>query len=174
MAGDRSEFAVTLDEAFVYLKNVNGQRRICYVGRDEDVPDDWVFEKDRSYSKGFMVIGIITGRGTVPLFRVPTEVDINAEYYIDYVLTPLFTEHLSRLYPRDMDKVFFHHDKASSHTAVSTIEYLEQMKDELGISYLNKQDIPVKCPDGSLLDFFGFGYLKQKLFLRKATTLDGV
>ena len=80
MPGDRSEFAVTLDEAFVYLKNVNGQRRICYVGRDEDVP---VFEKYRSYSKGFMVIGIITGRGTVPLFRVPTEVKINAEYYID-------------------------------------------------------------------------------------------
>ena len=24
------------------------------------------------------------------------------------------------------------------------------------------------------LDFFGYGYLKQKLYLRKATTLDGV
>ena len=174
LAGHRSEFAVTLDEAFVYMKNVNGQRRICYVAKDEDVPDEWVFERDKSFSKGFMVIGIITGRGTVPLFRVPTEVKINAEYYVEYVLEPLFTEHLPRLYPKDMDKVFFHHDKASSHTADLTIEYLEQMKDELGISYLNKHDIPVKCPDGSPLDFFGFGYLKQQLYLRRATTLDGV
>ena len=79
---------------------------------------------------------------------------------MEYVLKPLFTEHLPRLYPRDMDKVFFHHDKASSHTANLTIEYLEQMKDELGISYLNKKDIPVKCSDGSsLLDFFGFCFL---------------
>ena len=174
LAGARSEFAVTLDEAFVYMKNVNGQRRICYVSRDENVPDDWVFERDRSFSKGFMIIGIITGRGTIPLFRVPTEVKINAQYYVDYVLKPLFTEYLPRLYPTDMDKVFFHHDKASSHTANYTNEYLEQMKDELGISYLNKKDIPVKCPDGSPLDFFGFGFLKQKIFLRRATTLDGV
>lgn len=174
LAGDRSEFAVTLDEALVYMNNVNGTRRICYVKKGEDVPDDWMFEKNESFSTKFMVIGVITGRGTVPLFRVPPKVKINAEYYVEYVLKPLFRDHLPRLYPNDMHNVFFHHDKASSHTADLTTAYLEKMKTELGISYLEKQDIPVKCPDGSPLDFFGFGYLKQKLFPRKARTMEGV
>ena len=37
------------------------------------------------------------------------------------------------------------------------------MKAELGISFINKNEIPVKAPDGSPLDLFGFGYLKQRL-----------
>ena len=68
-----------------------------------------------------------------------------------------------------MDKVFFHHDKASSHTSALTSTYLEEKK--IDLSYLNKEDIPVKCPDGSPLDFFGFGFLKQKLEKRNARTL---
>ena len=121
-----------------------------------------------------MVIGIITGRGTVPLFKVPAAVKINAQYYVDYVLKPLFTEHLPRLYKRDLHKVFFHHDKATSHTSNLATAYLDQLKNDIGISYIEKQDIPVKSPDGSPLDFFGFGYLKQRLSARKARTLKGV
>ena len=73
-----------------------------------------------------------------------------------------------------MSKVFFHHDKAPSHTANLTKDYLDQLKSSMGISYLEKQDIPVKAPDASPLDFYGFGYLKQQLSKRKARTLDGV
>jgi len=126
-----------------------------------------------SFSKSFMVVGII-GRGTVPLLRVPASVKINAKYYVDYVLKPLFTVHLPRLYPNEMDKVFLHHDKATSHTANLTSSYLAKMKREVGISYISKEHIPVKAPDGSPLDFFGFGYLKQQLLKRRARTLDGI
>lgn len=174
LAGEKSEYAVTLDEALVYLNNSNGQTRICYVKRGESVPEDWVFEKDESFSKSFMVIGVITGRGTVPLFRVPAKVKINAQYYIENVLKPLFTEHLPRLYKKEMHKVFFHHDKATSHTAQATTDYLNKLSEELGITYINNEDIPVKTPDGSPLDFYGFGFLKQELSKRRATTLDGV
>ena len=170
LAGDKCEYAVTLDEAFIYLDDSNKKRRICYVKRGEPVPESWIFENDES----FMVIGIITGRGTVPIFRVPTKVKINAEYYVELVLKPLFTKHLPLLYPGEMDKVFFHHDKATSHTADSTTDYLEELKTNIGISYLEKQDIPVKAPDASPLEFFGFGYLKQRLGKRNAKTLDGV
>lgn len=174
LAGGRCEYAVTLDEAFIYLDDSNKNRSICYVKRGESVPECWIFEKNESFRKGFMIIGIITGRGTVPLFRVPTEVKINAEYYVDFVLRPLFTEHLPRLYPGEMDKVFFHHDKATSHTADLTTEYLDELKADIGITYLEKQDIPVKAPDASPLDFFGFGYLKQRLGQRNAKTLNGI
>jgi len=160
LAGQRSEYAVTLDEALVYLEDSNRERRICYLKQGERVPESWVMEKDESFKKGFMVVSVITGRGTVPLFRVPSQVKINAQYYVDYVLKPLFTIHLPRLYPNEMNKVFFHHDKASSHTANLTTDYLEQLKSSMGISYLEKYDIPVKAPDASPLDFYGFGYLK--------------
>ena len=158
-----------MDEALVYEDDANGQTQICYITRGESVPEHWVFEKGESFAKSFMVVGIITGRGTVPLFRVPSSVKINAQYYIDYVLKPLFTMHLPRLYPNEMDKVYFHHDKASSHTANLTTAYLVKMESELGISFINKDEIPVKTPDGSPLDFFGFGYLKQTLLTRVRT-----
>ncbi len=50
-------------------------------------------EKDESFKKGFMIVGIFTGRGTVPLLRVPSQVKINAQYYVDYDLKLLFTKH---------------------------------------------------------------------------------
>jgi hypothetical protein len=174
LAGDRSEFVVTLDEALVYLEDTNKSTRICYVDRGENVPDNWVFEKDESFKEGFMVIGVMSGRGVLPLIRVPSEVKINSERYIDLVLKPLFTKHLPSLYPHDMNKVYFHHDKCTSHTAGRTTAYLEQLRGELGISYIVPKDIPVKAPDASPLDFFGFGYLKQELSKRRARTLDGV
>jgi hypothetical protein len=42
---------------------------------------------------------------------------------------------------------------------------------QLGI---NKDEEPVKTPDGSPLDFFGFGYLKQHLIRRRPSRLEGV
>lgn len=174
LAGDRWEYAVTLDEALVYLQNANGKREICYVKNGESVPESWIFEKRESFDESFMVVGVISGRGTIPLFKVPSNVKINAQYYIDYVLKPLFNEHLPRLYPKDMNKVFFHHDKATSHTANLTLGYLDEMRTKYGITYIEKENIPVKTPDASPLDFYGFGYLKQELLKRKARTLDGV
>ena len=139
----KSEFAATLDEVLNNEYETNGQTRICYVSRGKTIPDDWVFEEGESFSKSFMVVGIISGRGTVPLLRVPGRVKINAEYYTNYVLKQLFSVHHTRLYPNEMDKMFLHHDKASSHTANLATSYLAKMKDELGVSYISKEDLPV-------------------------------
>ncbi|UYV75772.1 PRLHR [Cordylochernes scorpioides] len=56
-----------------------------------------------------------------------------------------------------MDKVFLHHDKASSHTSNKTQQFLQEMKDTLGLNFIRNSDIPVKSPDASPLDFYGFG-----------------
>ena len=167
IAGYRFEYVITLDESLVYEDDANGQSQICYITRGENLS-----EKGESFAKNFMMAGIITG--TVPLFRVPSNVKINAQYYVDYVLKPLFTVHLPRLYPNEMDKVYFHQDKASSHTANLTTEYLVKKKSELGISFINKDEILFKAPDIIPFDFFGFGYLKQRLSSRRAKTLDGI
>ena len=48
------------------------------------------------------------------------------------------------------------------------------MSRETGISFIQKEDIPVKGADCSPMDFFGFGWLKAKVAQRKVRTLAGL
>ena len=109
-----------------------------------------------------MVVGAISGRGVLPLIKVPQKVKINAAYYIDFFLKPLLEVHMPKLYGKDTSKVVIHHDAASSHTARLTQKYAKTLKNKLGIKIISNSEIPVKSPDASPMDFFGFGYLKRK------------
>ncbi|UYV76833.1 hypothetical protein LAZ67_14002137, partial [Cordylochernes scorpioides] len=157
LAGSRSEYTATLDEAWMYVTYCNGIRKICYIKRGNQVPDNWVHQCSETFPKGFMVVGVMTGRGVLPLIKVPSKVKVNSEFYIESVLKPVI-EQLKDLYPGEMDKVFLHHDKASSHTSNKTQQFLQEMKDTLGLIFIRNSDIPVKSPDASPLDFYGFGY----------------
>lgn len=174
LAGTKGEFSVTLDEAFFYVQDCATGSDICYVRKGETLPSDWLKVKRESFAEKMMVVGCMTGRGVLPLVFVPPNVKINAEYYIDYVLKPLLEDGVPSLYGEDTSKVFVHHDAATSHTANKTRDYADQLHQKLGITLISKKEIPVKSPDGSPLDFFGFGYLKQKLKARRAKTLDGL
>jgi [histone H3]-lysine36 N-dimethyltransferase SETMAR len=174
LSGDKSEYGVTIDEAYLYLSYCNGETKICFIKRGEQMPEDWVNECNETFPEGFMIVGGITGRGRLPLIRIPKNTKISADTYIEYVLKPIIESYLPKLYPNEMEKVFWHHDKASSHTASKTQQYLQDMTTKYGITFIQNKDIPVKSPDGSPMDFFGFGFLKQKLFLRRAKTLNGV
>ncbi|UYV78417.1 hypothetical protein LAZ67_16001288 [Cordylochernes scorpioides] len=127
----------------------------CNIGRSMDVPDNWVHQCSETFPKGFMVVGVMTGRGVLPIIKVPSKVKVNSEFYIECVLKPVI-EQLKDLYPGEMDKVFLHHDKASSHTSNKTQQFLQEMKDTLGLNFIRNSDIPVKSPDASPLDFYGF------------------
>ncbi|UYV76765.1 hypothetical protein LAZ67_14001977 [Cordylochernes scorpioides] len=156
LAGSRSEYTATLDEAWMYVTYCNGIRKICYIKRGNQVPDNWVHQCSETFPKGFMVVGVMTG-----------------QFYIECVLKPVI-EQLKDLYPGEMDKVFLHHDKASSHTSNKTQQFLQEMKDTLGLNFIRNSDIPVKSPDASPLDFYGFGMLKQWLFNRRPKTEAGL
>ncbi|UYV73899.1 ANKEF1 [Cordylochernes scorpioides] len=173
LAGSRSEYTATLDEAWMYVTYCNGIRKICYIKRGNQVPDNWVHQCSETFPKGFMVVGVMTGRGVLPLIKVPSKVKVNSEFYIECVLKPVI-EQLKDLYPGEMDKVFLHHDKASSHTTNKTQQFLQEMKDTLGLNFIRNSDIPVKSPDASPLDFYGFGMLKQRLFNRRPKTEAGL
>ncbi|UYV79266.1 UBR3 [Cordylochernes scorpioides] len=173
LAGSRSEYTATLDEAWMYVTYCNGIRKICYIKRGNQVPDNWVHQCSETFPKGFMVVGVMTGRGVLPLIKVPSKVKVNSEFYIECVLKPVI-EQLKDLYPGEMDKVFLHHDKASSHTSNKTQQFIQEMKDTLGLNFIRNSDIPVKSPDASPLDFYGFGMLKQRLFNRRPKTEAGL
>ena len=116
----------------------------------------------------------MTGRGVVPLIRVPPKVKINSDFYIEKVLKPILEEKVAALYPGELDKVFIHHDAASSHTSKKNTAYAEDLKARTGMTIIINKEIPVKSPDTSPLDFFGFGYLKQRLQRRRGRTIDWV
>ena len=72
------------------------------------------------------------------------------------------------------DEVTIHHDKTSSHTAQKTQDYWRMVKANYGVTVLKNKEIPVKSPDASPMDFFGFQYLKRQLFGCRPTTVEGV
>lgn len=173
LAGHRSQYAVTLDEALFWVQDCNGTRKICYTTSREEV-EKFVCPKKERFGDKMMVVGAVSGRGVLPLKRVPPKVKINSKYYVNDVLKPLLEKEVPKLYPGECDKVFVHHDAASSHTAKFTASYAAQLKEDLGITIISNSLIPVKSPDTSPMDFFGFGFLKQRLAARRAKTLDGV
>jgi hypothetical protein len=173
LAGAKSEFVVTLDEALFYLQDCKNPSPIYYHNPEKTDPE-YVSPKLEKFSDKFMVVGALSGRGPLPLIRVPPNVKINSDYYIQHVLKPLLETEVPKLYPGETDKVFVHHDAAPSHTSHKTTRYGEELQQKLGISLIHKSMIPVKSPDTSPMDFYGFGLLKQRLQRRRATTLDGV
>lgn len=100
---------VTLDEAFFSINDCNGRRSIYYKKKDMK-SQNFVKMRRESFETKFMVVGAITGKGTLPLIRVPAKVKINSDYYIDHVLKPFLEEKIPKLYGRETSKVYFHHD----------------------------------------------------------------
>jgi predicted acetyltransferase len=120
------------------------------------------------------VVAAVSGRGVLPLIKVPSKVKINAEFYVDCVLRPILENHVPRLYSGEIQKVFFPHDKATSHTSSKTHDYLIDLKSKIGINFISNDEVPVKSPDASLCDFWAFSRLKQELFNAEARTIPGL
>lgn len=173
LAGERTEFAATLDEAIMYVVFSPGKTDYYYAKIDEEAPPEWVREKEENFKDKFMVIGGLSGRGRLPLIKVPKNVKINSKVYVDLVLKPYFERFLPALYGDELHRVFVHHDGASSHTAKYTQEYAALIKRNSGITLIPNSLIPIKSCDAAPMDFFAFGYLKKNVRLRKATTLSG-
>ena len=121
-----------------------------------------------------MIVGTICQSRTFPLIKVPSKVEVDANFYVNFVLKPLINKYLINHFKQDINKVTIHCDKANSHTANRTKEFMEEMDRKHGISFLDKKDIPVRGADISPMDFFGSGYLKQEVEKSRARTESGV
>jgi hypothetical protein len=174
LAGDRYQYVATLDEAWVYLSNCGKVRAIAYRPSDERGRSTFIRECHESFPKGFMVVAGYTYRGKLNIRRIDSNAKVNAVYYQERILTPIYTAELPALYGRDALRVRVHQDKASSHTAKSTIAFFQRMEVETGIHTIPFHDIPVKSPDASPMDYCGFGLLKRRLGSRRPRTLAGL
>ena len=146
----------------------------------EIIPDDWVFEEGESFSKSFMIIGITHGswnswRGTVPLLRVPARVKINAEYYANYNFKPIFSVLFFVCIRMKWTKCFCITIKHQTILPFWPPVIWSRWKRSWAFHIcISKEGIPFKITAWRPLDFFGFGYLKQRLLKRIARTLNGI
>jgi len=128
LADQKSNFMVTLDEAYFYHNSCMRNRGICYVKKGHHVPSNFVYQRRESYDKKFMVVGAMSGKGVLPLIKVPPKVKVDQEWYIEYVLKPLLEVHVPALYGDEVSKVIVHHDQATSHTGKKTAAYAADLK----------------------------------------------
>ncbi|CAG7685290.1 unnamed protein product [Allacma fusca] len=88
LAGKRSEFTMTLEETYFYIQDCSGERRIFFTN-DRNLEVTPVMNKKEKFGEKIMIGGAITGRGALPLFKVPHNVKGNSHYYVSEVLKPL-------------------------------------------------------------------------------------
>lgn len=65
-------------------------------------------------------------------------------------------------------------DKASSHTSKLTFVYLAEKQSEIGIKFTPLNEIPMKSPDASPIDFCAFGLSKRASGKGNSRTLNGL
>lgn len=173
LSGNKSDLVVSLDESWIECPKREQPRNHHYVGRKKRETRKYVQPVKENFPEKFMIVGSMCSKRTFPLIKVPPKVTVDSKYFVSKVLDPLIHKHLIPYYNDDIKKVTIHFDKAPSHTSNYTANYLYQMKEKYGISFVMKDDIPVKGADISPMDFFGFGFLKQQLQKSRARTAAG-
>ncbi|UYV71358.1 hypothetical protein LAZ67_8002744 [Cordylochernes scorpioides] len=121
-----------------------------------------------------MVACGISYEGKLKIIKVERNAKINSEYYQNNILEPIFLNDIPSIYGKQSNKVWFHHDNATSHTSSSTQAYLEDLWQRTGINTSPKNRTPVKSPDLAPMDFCIFGCLKRALGKRHSGTIEGL
>lgn len=86
LAGDKCRNVVSLNESWAMLTIDGRSKDICYVKKGENMPEDYVKKTRQLWSEKFMMVGIITYHGTLPLIRIPVGITVNSNFYVEYVL----------------------------------------------------------------------------------------
>lgn len=169
LAGDKCNYVVTLDESWARLQVDGDTTQIYYARKGEE--KNWVLQRKSNWEQKFMIVGAMSYYGTFPLIRIGKET-VNSEVYVNQVLKPIIHDCILPLFEGELSKVFVHFDKSPVHVSKFTQDFMDQITMEYGIKFISKDDIPVKGADCAPLDFFGFGYLKQKVNKTGPKNLD--
>jgi hypothetical protein len=78
-AGDKIEYVVKLDEAFFILITAM-ERKIYYIKSGDNTPVDWVFQCEKYFPKGFMVVAGMSC--IIPLIKIPPKSKVKTVLYL--------------------------------------------------------------------------------------------
>ena len=104
------------------------------------------------------------------MYVVPEDSKVNAEVFIEQILSPMMLVDVPRIYGKDKDKVILHMDSARAHTAGIVVKWLNDHK----IKFISKEKWLANSPEVSPMDFFANGYFKSQLAKRKYSTPEGM
>ena len=148
---------LTIDEAWVYVTNCNGRRRIYYEFKGEQTLEIWTKFWKESYPKGVMFVAGVCSRGETKLRFVEPGAKIDSQYYIDNVLNSIFTKDIPRLFPGELiEQAVFHHDSAPAHASKVTQDWLKSQS----VRFIPKEDWMGNSPDMAPMDYCVNGIFK--------------
>ena len=172
VSGGREQYILTLDEAWISLDFTNGQSPIYYAEKtkSEGTRAPPVATSAPRFCQKTLYAAGFTWRGQTGLYFIPPNTTISSEVFIKYVLEPMLTKDVPRLYGKEASKVILHMDSASSHVCPATYAWLGSH----GFKYITKLQWLANSPGVSPMDFFGNGRLKTATKKRKYRTLRGL
>ena len=113
---------VSIDEAWCYMSHVNGRRRVFYQFRGQQSPRSFLKYWRKKKPRGVMFVAGISWRGTTAIRFVPQHTKVDADFYINKVLRPLFRKDIPRLFGKARNMAVLHHDSAPAHKAKKTVQ----------------------------------------------------
>ena len=170
--GDHLKFILTLDECVLLFDYTNGETEHYYAPKkieERDRPAPLATSAQQFPEQHMMAAGFCWNCQT-ELFFIPARTKVNADYFIQHVLKPVFAVDVLRLFGRNAHKVLLHMDSASSHTAQKTINWLNFH----GMKFITKDEWLPNSPELAPMDYFVNGHLKQMMRKRMYTTARGM
>lgn len=129
-----------------------------------DVNPGFVIEcKDQYSFKTNVWCGIYNGRLIGPYFF---RQNLNSERYLNFLENEI-TEVIDDISLEERVVLWFQQDGASIHSTISVRNYLDNLFRGKWIGRYSQYPWPARSPDLSPLDFFLWGYLKNKVYQRK-------
>lgn len=119
--------------------------------------------KDQYSFKINVWCGIFNGRLIGPYFF---QRNLNAERYLTFLSTEIANE-IDNMSLAERSKLWFQHDGASIHCTVEVRNYLDDLCRGKWIGRYSQYPWPARSPDLTPLDFFLWGYLKQKVYQKR-------
>ena len=97
-------------------------------------------------------------------------ITVTSERYVK-MLRNFLRPHLRSLWI-NMEEMWFQQDGATAHMARASMTVVRQMFPQHVVSRFGDVPWPPRSPDLSACDFFLWGYLKSKVYVRKPRTVD--
>lgn len=91
---------------------------------------------------------------------------MNAERYLEFLSNQLFA-FINELPRHERQQIWYQHDGASCHSERNVREYLLQLFNGRVIGRYDEFAWPARSPDLTPLDFFLWGYLKEKVYRQR-------
>lgn len=161
---------ITSDESFFTLQSAGGRREIYYekVGSNTCHNEKFFYENEERFSPKVMVWAGITYHGKSSISFIEPGAKVNSKYYQGNVIKMFLDNDRKRLFGED--DFIWHQDSAPSHVSGSTTRYME----ENGMKFITKEQWPPKSPDLAPMDFFVWGWMKNRVRKYKFKTLVGL